>query len=411
MNNFSKKTGAHGLRNCLIVLLLNILFLFGCSNELNQDEHLLLTAAEFDEQESTFICWNPTFKETILNLTQIIAKHDHVTFFYNERNHNPEKLYQLFIERGILLDNIALAPFNLEEDNVWIRDYGPTFMEDEKGNQSLLNFHYDHENSQEYNLFGKQYSDKMKLSFFKSKMFSEGGGREINGKGTMLLIESYEKFINPNLSLVEIENEYKERLNQKNIIWLKRGVPQDDSFDNGPVHDNIYGNGVNGHIDEFCRFADKNTILLAQVDEADLKRDSYFKIVEERLEENYDILTKSKDQDGNPFKIIRVPLAPVLFNDAKFEGKDIYYTPVTSYLNFVLTNQSVVIPSYYEEGDPDFIREKDEAAKQILQKVFSNRKAVMLNSLDLNYYGGGLHCITLHKPKIIKHPFWKRKIG
>ena len=380
------------------ISFLILFYLISCSDKISFDE--LLSPAEFDEQESTFICWNPTFQRTILNLTATITERDHVTLFYNERYHKPDHIQNILKNRGVNLENITLSPFNLENDNVWIRDYGPVFLHDAKGKQDILSFKYDHEANQEYNLFGEIYSSKMRLSFMRSNMFSAGGGRELNGKGTMILIESYEKSINPHLSKDQIEKEYKRRLNQKNIIWLKRGIPQDDAFDNGPVHENIYGNGVNGHIDEFCRFADAQTILLAKVDPDDLLRDSYYRVIHARLEESYEILRKAKDQDGNPFKIVRVPQAPVLFNDGKYNGKDIYYTPVTSYLNFVITNNSVVVPSYYSEGDPAYIKRKDEAAKVIFAGVFKSRKVVMSDALELNYSGGGLHCITLHKPKI-----------
>lgn len=410
-----KGAGVKGLYTCSIVFILGLFLLASCDEKpgIKGD---LVALAEFEEQESTFICWNPKFRDIILNLTSIIAEQDHVTLFYNERNHHPEYINSLLKELKVKDNNISLVAFNLKNDNIWIRDYGPIFMMDENGRSDVLTFKYHHEANQEYNLFNEQYSTKMKLSFIRSNMFSAGGGREINGKGTIILVEGYEKIINPDLSLAEIENEYKSKLNQKEVIWLKRGIPQDDAFDNGPVHDNIYGNGVNWHIDEFCRFADANTILLAKVDSADLMRDSFYHLVNERLEESYDILKHSKDQDGNPFKIIRVPQAPIIFNNAQYYGKEILYTPITSYLNYVLTNHSVVVPTYYVAGEPDFIRQKDAMAKKIFQDVFKNRKIVMYNSTELNYSGGGLHCITLAKPKsrkkaLFRSIFERRKLG
>ncbi len=390
-----------GLVTCSVGLLIILFSLISCSEKVNFD-NLVFPLAEFDEQESTFICWNPTFQQTILNLTATITEFDHVTLFYNERYHKPGTIERILESRGVNLENVMLSPFNLENDNVWIRDYGPIFLHGENGKQDILSFKYNHEANQEYNLFGEQYSSKMRLSFMRSDIFSAGGGREINGRGTMILIESYEKSLNPELSKEEIEKEYKKKLNQRNIIWLPRGIPQDDAFDNGPVFENVYGNGVNGHIDEFCRFADAQTILLAKVDPEDLLRDPFYQVVHARLEESYEILKNARDQDGHLFKIVRVPQAPILFNDGKYRGKDIYYTPVTSYLNFVITNNSVVVPSYYDEGDPDYIQNKDEAARIIFSKVFNNRKIVMSNALELNYSGGGFHCITLHKPRIKK---------
>lgn len=410
MNITAGLAGTQGLRSCLFVGLSCIfLFVNGC-NQGPEEKLSASPVAEFDPQESTFICWTPQFQEISLKLILEISRDDHVTLFYNQRNHRPENLQKLLEERKINVKNVTLAPFELEKDNIWIRDYGPLLMQDKQGQQEMVTFHYPHEENLEYNLFSEQYASKMRIPFMRSRLYSAGGGREINGRGTIILIEGHEKYINPDLSLEEIENEYKQRLNQKNVIWLKRGIPQDDLFDHGPVIDNIYGNGVHWHVDEFCRFADAQTILLAQVDSADLPLDPFYQVVHERLEESYQILKNARDQDGKPFKIIRVPQAPIIFDQGQYNGQPIYYTPVTSYLNFVLTNNLVVIPAYSNPGEPDFLRQKDEQAIKAFQGVFKSRKVVTINATELNYSGGGLHCITMHQPKVKKRSKLRLKI-
>ena len=404
-------TGTQGLRICLFVLLAYIFFFIIACKQSPEEINSATPLGEFDPQESTFICWTPQFQEITLKLIQEIAKVDHVTLFYNQGNYQPENLKKLFAQRGINLSNVSMTPFKLEKDNIWIRDYGPVLVHNEEGQEEMVNFQYHHEENQEYNLFNEQYASKMRIPFMRSKLYSAGGGREINGRGTIILIEGHEKYINPGLSLEEIEIEYKQHLNQKNVIWLKKGIPQDDLFDHGPVIDNIYGNGVHWHLDEFCRFADAQTILLAQVDPADLSLDPFYQVVHDRLEESYQILKNARDQDGKPFKIIRVPQAPIIFDQGNYNGEPIFYTPVTSYLNFVLTNNLVVIPAYYSPGDPDFIRQKDEEAKNAFQEVFKSRKVVMFNATELNYSGGGLHCITMHKPKVKKPSKLRLKIN
>ncbi|SHN16746.1 agmatine deiminase [Cyclobacterium lianum] len=382
-----------------LLAALSTLLSYACQQR-SEVNHTAMPLAEFDPQESTYICWSPQFREISLRLIEEISKEDHVTVFYNQRNHRAEALQDLFEQRQISTENLSLTPFELENDNIWIRDYGPLLLQDEQGRQELLAFQYPHEANQEYNRFSEQYARNMQIPFHRSGLFSAGGSREINGRGTIILIEGHEKYINPGLSLEEIEEEYRQKLNQTNVIWLKKGIPQDDLFDNGPLIDNIYGNGVNWHVDEFCRFADAQTILLAQVDPADLALDPFYEVVHERLEESYQILKDARDQDGKPFKIIRVPQAPIIFEQGQYRGQPILYTPVTSYLNFVLTNSLVVVPAYYSPGEPDFIREKDEQAKRAFQEVFKSRKVVTINATALNYSGGGLHCITMHQPKI-----------
>lgn len=356
-----------------------------------------LPFADFEEQESTLVTWNKKHRNVLVPVITTIARKDHVTIFYNEKKHNPKVIEMDLLQARANISNITFEPFQLEKDNIWIRDYGPSFLQDEDGSTVIVGFQYPHIAMKDYGEFNNQYSQKINMPFFKSDIFGAGGGREINGQGTIILVESYEKEINPGLSKEEITAEYKKKFNQEKIIWLKRGIPQDDFFGHGPLFENIYGFGVSGHVDEFCRFADENTILLAEVDEGDLERDSFYYLVQERLEENYRILSEATDQDGNPFNIIRVPQAPILFATGELDSMEIVYTPVTSYLNFIITNKLVIIPAYYQDGDPDYVREKDEQALAVFRKAFPTREVYTVDPTDLNYDGGGLHCITLPK--------------
>jgi len=173
---------------------------------------------------------------------------------------------------------------------------------------------------------------------------------------------------------------------------------------------NIYTATVTGgHIDEFCRFVDSNTILLAEVSAEERDSNSISRISYERLEENYKILCEATDQDGKPLRIIRVPVANHItaeykpkrdaqyFGGAK-AGDTIKYMLTASYLNFLVTNGVVLVQSYWKEGRPASTKSKDEKAKRILQEAFPDRKIVQINAEDVNHGGGGIHCITQQQP-------------
>ena len=64
--------------------------------------------------------------------------------------------------------------------------------------------------------------------------------------------------------------------------------------------------------DEFVRFANATTILLAWVDEKEKDLNAINKMNYERMNENYNILKNAKDQDGKPFHIIKVPLPDLI---------------------------------------------------------------------------------------------------
>ena len=175
-----------------------------------------------------------------------------------------------------------------------------------------------------------------------------------------------------------------------------------------------------GHIDEFCRFADEHTILLADIDAADLKDDPVAVENKRRIDENYEILKKATDQDGNPFRIIRVPspitqVATLTPKDWTYQslssldyankhifpkGKNINAIMASSYLNFLISNEVVLAQKYYTGNNDLKFKLRDEQAFVALQTAFPNKKIVMLDNAAVNWGGGGIHCITMQQSKI-----------
>ena len=75
-----------------------------------------------------------------------------------------------------------------------------------------------------------------------------------------------------------------------------------------------------------------------------------------------------------------------------------FQVAAASYLNYLVTNEVVLIASYWEEGLPDSQREKDELALEIFQRLFPEREIIQLRPLGINYFGGGVHCATQQQP-------------
>ena len=49
---------------------------------------------------------------------------------------------------------------------------------------------------------------------------------------------------------------------------------------------------------------------------------------------------------------------------------------------------------------PKFNVKEDNEVKLIFEKLFSNREIMMLETENINYGGGNIHCITMNVPKI-----------
>ena len=73
-----------------------------------------------------------------------------------------------------------------------------------------------------------------------------------------------------------------------------------------------------------CRFADPRTIILAEISEEEAKHHPTLAYNREVFEEAYEILSKATDQDGKPFKILRMPCPSLGFT--KMGPEDTNYT-------------------------------------------------------------------------------------
>ena len=164
----------------------------------------------------------------------------------------------------------------------------------------------------------------------------EGGSLDVNGAGTLLTTESclLNPNRNPSLTREEIERYLKDYLGVRHILWLGDGIVGDDT---------------DGHVDDLSRFTDPSTIVTAV--ELDSSDENY-----RPLKENLDRLRGMRDQDGNPFRIVTLPMPPAGY----YEGQRL----PASYANFYIANGVVLLPAY----DPT----TDEIARQTLQRCFSD---------------------------------------
>jgi len=182
------------------------------------------------------------------------------------------------------------------------------------------------------------------------------------------------------------------------------------------------GGGTGGHTDEFVRFANASTILLAWVDEAERELNPVSQINYQRMNENLKILEAAKDQDGKPFTIIKVPLPDLIvkkvtakencdpaiedslyvkpsyfpMTEAPADGDSLLRVPAASYLNYLVTNGIVLLPTYTTAGSS---LEKENNVRRIFQEQFPGREIVFIDAMPLNWQGGGIHCSTQQQPR------------
>ena len=432
------------MKNAFFILLL---FVFSCNSipkKSSSDEFFM--PAEYASHDAIWLGWieYQPYYQPFIDIAKALYSKVPLKIIVNSEQ-SLDQVKRALSSEGIDVTKITF--FTMVDNRLWMRDHGATYLMNKKGekavadfgwtmygrkdalkiryngNQDSVNYHYQKQ-------IGKTGSIDSLMgareghSTIKTDVNMEGGSIEVNGKGTLILCEAVTFQRNPNSEKSYIESEFKRVLGVSNIIWMQQGLAEDPYHFN-QIFDNYYGWGTFGHTDEFVRFANDSTILLAWVDE-DEKDDNRFNQMNfERMSENLTILQKAKDQDGNPFKIIKVPLPDPLYlpttvtneeSDIDWSERDQWQIPLpwfqkkgtmevgdsinwvaaSSYLNYLVSNDVVLLPSYTKEGSSV---QKEEDIKEIFSNVFPNRELIFLNVMNLNYHGGGIHCVTQQEPK------------
>jgi len=193
----------------------------------------------------------------------------------------------------------------------------------------------------------------------------EGGGIELNGRGTLLSTEQCYldpkvQVRNPGLGKTEIETTLKNYLGVKNIFWLAKGPVGDDTH---------------GHIDDICRFVNPKTLVLVREKNS---RDVNYR----PLAENWERIRDLRLEDGARPEVVALPMpAPLYFDGVRLPA---------SYANFYIANAAVIVPTF---NDPN-----DRVALGILGELFKDRPVVGIHAVDLVWGFGSLHCLTQQQP-------------
>ncbi len=193
----------------------------------------------------------------------------------------------------------------------------------------------------------------------------EGGGIEVNGRGTVLTTEEFllhptVQVRNPGLGRKEIEQALRESLGVTHILWLGGGISGDDTH---------------GHVDDICRFVNPRTLVLCRTADAG---DANYR----PLEENRERLLDMRLEDGSKPEVVTLPMPAPLFIDG--------VRLPASYANFYISNAAVLVPTF---NDPN-----DRVALGILSEFFTDRPVVGIHAVDLVLGFGTLHCLTQQQP-------------
>lgn len=391
---------------------------------------LITAPGEFEAQDFIWLSWRDQgflgsrpFTDVAIEMMRALTPHVKVRLLFSDEvppysfgKYNAERLSRPDAEAGIRsrltasgIDLSRVELFYFSKTFGAIQDPGPFFLRRSDGGLAIADYRYDHPDPRSAAM-DSTIAAELGLPTIASPLVSEGGGRQSNGRGVLLLVKAVELARNPGWALPDIEREHLRVHGARKVIWLEEG-PAEESW--GRLGDGRWGIGTGGHVDVFARFADEATILLTEVSIA--QRDAHPILAQtwRRMERNAEILRAATDQDGRPFRIIRVPSPdPIIASyevdamtpeeHAWFEGAQPgqrveYYQP-GGYLNFVIANGVVLTAKLGVSGRGPAFNSSDEAAADVLRRAFPDRQIVQIDVTPLLHDGAGLHCHSRNQP-------------
>lgn len=290
--------------------------------------------------------------------------------------------------RSMLSPSVRVV--EITTDDAWMRDIGPTFLVDDGGGRRGVDWQFNAWGGLRGGLYFPWDRDERTAQKvleiegaerYRAPIVLEGGSIHVDGEGTVLTTE--ECLLNPNRnptqSREQIEQVLFEYLGAEKMIWLGRGVYDDET---------------DGHIDNLACFARPGVVLLTWTGDAADPQHAISRDARERLE-------AATDARGRSLEVICLPApGPLTMTAQESEGVDAVEGTrprragerlAASYVNFYLGTGRVVFPMLDERHD-------DEAA-ETLSRCFPEREVLGIPAREILLGGGNIHCITQQVPR------------
>ena len=285
--------------------------------------------------------------------------------------------------------------FCLDSDDAWARDVGPTFVVGSEDRVRGINWSFNAWGGEVDGLYAswdkddavaKAFCEHIGRDYYDAAPFVlEGGSIHSDGEGTVMVTETclLSKGRNPELDKHEIEEKLCEYLGAEKVLWLPRG---------------IYNDETNEHVDNVCAFVAPGEVVLAWTDD---EKDPQYEL----SMASYKYLESQRDAKGRKLKIHKLPIPdiPVLVEQKDLdnyefeEGEDFREVGerlAASYVNFYFVNGAALVPMFGGKNEAGDVRAID-----ILKGICKDREIIGIPARDILLGGGNIHCITQQIPK------------
>jgi agmatine deiminase len=291
--------------------------------------------------------------------------------------------------RELLADSIEIV--ELDSDDAWMRDVGPTFVVDADGGLRGVDWRFNAWGGLEGGLYqpwdrdaqvARQVLEAEGAARYAAPIVLEGGSIHCDGEGTVLTTEEclLNRNRNPDRTREEIERVLCDYLGARRVIWLGRG---------------LVGDETDGHVDNLACFARPGVVLLSWCED---RADPQHEVSEDARRR----LAHARDARGRSLEVVLLPTPGPLVTTAE-EVNDVRQVTGTqprlagarlaaSYVNFYAATGRIVFPLL----DPAH----DEEVAQVLAQCFPGREIVGVQAREILLGGGNIHCITQQVPAV-----------
>jgi agmatine deiminase len=283
----------------------------------------------------------------------------------------------------------AVRVVEMSHDDSWMRDVGPSFVVHRRGTVRGVHWRFNAWGGLEEGLYSPWDQDELVAlkvleiegrDRYRAPFINEGGAIHVDGAGTALVTEEclLNANRNPTLNRTRIEKHLRDYLGVSTIVWLGKGVFNDET---------------DGHIDELACFVRPGVVCLAWTDSL---RDPQHAISVDAWERLHD----ARDARGRRFEVHKLPIPGPLAMTAR-EARGVSSHAGTaprragqrlagSYVNFYAANGGIVMPLL----DP----RRDRAAAALLKRLYPQRRVLGVRTREILLGGGNIHCITQQVP-------------
>ena len=327
----------------------------------------LRTPGEWEEIDYLTITWR-SYKEILSQIVKHAQKEATVIIHCSDSNTVKTEL-----------NNYGVTPTNVKyiqapSNSIWIRDYGAqTVYKNAVDSLILVDWIYNRPRPDD-DAIPEHTASALNIPLYQTtkapyELITPGGNFMTDGFGTAF---SSNLILDENPSLTESEID--------SIMYKFMGI---DTF----IHmTNLPYDGIH-HIDMHMKLLDEETLLVGEYPQGTADGP--------QIEANLlYVLNHFNSKFNDPFEVIRIPMPPS--PSGLYPDQGGYYR---TYTNSVFVNNSLLVPTYYEEYDTTALR--------ILRENLPGYNVTGINSSDIIPASGAIHCITKSigsdNPLLISH--------